>query len=134
MKTAKLFTVVLLGLAFVFTSCKKYEDGPAVSLLPKKARLTGTWTPVKSIDGDGSVSEYSDEEVNMVFKKDGTYINRITPIMFEGKWEFNGDKTKIILSNTGTLQIGKEQTILRLTNNELWLKDGDTETHYEKVK
>ena len=133
MKTAKFFTALLLSLTFVLASCNKYEDGPAVSLLPKKARLTGTWTPVKVID-NGEVTEYSDESKSMSFYKDFTYMNRITPIHIEGKWNFNGDKTKITFSTTGVIQLSVEETILRLTNTELWLKNGDKETHYEKVK
>ncbi|WP_417266299.1 hypothetical protein [Brumimicrobium sp.] len=133
MKTAKFFTAILLSLTFVLASCSKYEEGPAISLLTKKMRLTGDWTPVKSIT-DGVSVEYDNKDRIITFEKDGTYISKLSSASFTGEWDFNDDKTKVVISNSGSIQFNNEKEIIRLTNKELWLIDAGVETHYEKLK
>jgi hypothetical protein len=42
-KKILVFTALLLGFMTVFNSCKKYEDGPLLSLKSKNGRITGEW-------------------------------------------------------------------------------------------
>lgn len=42
-KKILLFTVLGIGFMTVFNSCKKYEDGPFLSLMPKNVSITGEW-------------------------------------------------------------------------------------------
>lgn len=42
MKTKKIISALLLT-TILLSSCKKYEDGPAISLRSKKARVEGSW-------------------------------------------------------------------------------------------
>lgn len=125
----KLIKITILAIlialsAVIFTSCKKYEEGPAFSLRSKKARVVGKWKVEKWIENGNDVTN----TVNMFspkyeFKENGDLIYSI---VFLGvtttetdKWEFSGDKEKIILIDSN----GREEwQILRLKNKEFWLK------------
>lgn len=139
MKTLRL-TTLLLGLALVFgsTSCK-YEEGPALSLRTKKARVAGEWTIEKYIDSDGT--EDTDTGDNTyVFEKDGTGNAKFSFTIggttstndVDFKWEFTDSKKKIKIEFDGLDP--EEGTILRLTNKEMWIKDSDNDQTHFKAK
>lgn len=120
--------------SFILVSCGKYEDGPNISLLTKKARLTGEWE-VKEID-----KTKLDSDVRMIleFEKNGDF--EITLSFYDGtnwqsekekgewKWEDGKEKIRVEIDRDIT-----EFEILRLTNKELWFEDEDgTEMRLEK--
>ena len=123
-----LVAVAMLGTAALgISSCGKYEEGQGMSLLTKKARLTGEWDAKEYVDGDdGSV--YTDTDADYVtFDKDGTYKYTDGSTSLVGTWEFASDKERIGTTFTsGSTSFSSEQIILRLTNKELWLKDPDS--------
>ena len=137
MKTLRL-TTLLLGLALVFgsTSCK-YEEGPALSLRTKKARLAGEWEIEKTIDKDGK-EETDWEGFTTTFDKDGTGVAKAT-FTFGGttttsenkfNWEFTDGKKK--LKTTDEDNDSETVEILRLTNKEFWVKDeNNTQINYK---
>ncbi|MEX0965641.1 MAG: hypothetical protein WD077_00250 [Bacteroidia bacterium] len=140
-RTHKFSLAAIASAAILFNvqSCKKYEDGPRISLKSKKARLVGEWELEKPI-----TSPFG--EVNMIieFEKDGdfellleitysypgysgTYDYEVT-----GEWEFEDNKENIELDfDDGG---GKtEWEILRLTSKELWIEaEGGEEYEFEK--
>lgn len=137
MKTVKFLSVALLAVAFVLGSCSKYEEGPALSLRTKKARLAGVWKVEKYVQGNGTTSyPDSDDDGTIEFTKDNvarlTFSFFGTPTTVTGDWEFIKDKEGLRVS----YQIGgetntEEYTILRLKNDELWLEEEDGfQTHY----
>lgn len=76
---------LLTLLVITFSACKKYEDGPGLSLRTKKARLAGDWTLSKlnivetEIESDGDeivttteTNDGSKVTVTEVFKADGS--------------------------------------------------------------
>lgn len=120
----KLF-VFFFALAAV--SCKKYEEGPVISLRSKKARVVNKWKIEKVTENGRDVTDdYKNNTIE--FKEDGKFIATESiggglSVSAEGKWEFNSDKTKIIV----TLDNDKtEAEILRLKENSLWLKEVKT--------
>jgi len=122
---------LLAGLTFVFASCGKYEDGPGLSLLTKKARLSGTWDPVEYVDGtDGQVTADSNTDT-FTLDKDGTYTYTSGSTTYTGTWQFANDKEQLQATVTYSL-FGQTQSITttsiitRLTSKELWMKDPDT--------
>jgi hypothetical protein len=135
MKTIKLLSLVTIALVFVIGSACKYEEGPALSLRTKKARLVGEWKVDKMFDKNGEEVEPSelDMAASQEFTKDNDYILRVEGDTFiEGEWEFSDDKESVILKFEffGQSQSQKIR-ILRLKNNELWLEDEDGDvTHF----
>jgi hypothetical protein len=109
------------------TSCGKYEDGPSISLLSKKARVAGDWE-VKSIGTQVLGTNYS---VNMSFEKSGSvqltstysYYGSNQSYTYAGTWDFALDKEQLLINIDGSAQLYE---IKRLTNNEMWLDDDIT--------
>lgn len=137
MKTVKLFSFVLLAIAFVLGSCGKYEEGPAFSLLTKKARIVGVWQADKYVDNDGSTeSADPNDDSTMEFVKDGTLIIKTSSegsyVTFEGTWEFSSDKESVETTfSSGSFSNTTVFKIIRLKNTELWLEDSDgDQVHY----
>ena len=124
----------VLSLVFIFSACNKYEDGPKVSLMTKKARITGTWKKTKEIKPNGTVViDTSSAEV--VIDKDGTITFRENGLALVGTWEFINDKESILVSlKVLGVTNTEEFRILRLKNKELWLKDSaGKEQHFVAV-
>ncbi|MDD2634914.1 MAG: hypothetical protein PHW82_05385 [Bacteroidales bacterium] len=134
MKKLAIILTIVAATAMIFSSCGKYEEGPSVSLLTKKARITGTWTHVETtINGTAYPSEYS---ISTTLEKDGTgaiagSMGGIT-MSVDIEWEFNDSKESIRIrekdadSSTGWDE-WSESKIIRLTNKECWLQDTEIE-------
>ncbi len=119
MKTiTKIFSVLLLASLIVNAGCKKYEEGPAISLRSKKARLTGQWKIDKATDlEDGSdiTADFAGEIWE--FTKDEEYKENAN---LKGIWNFSDDKEELIITKiNGNSKLYK---ILKLKENDLWLE------------
>jgi hypothetical protein len=139
MKKIALFSIAALMMSGIaLTSCKKYEEGPALTLLTKKMRIAGTWE-VESYweNGVDKTSEYRQGVTSetYVYEKDGTYSISVTTIIGTvndaGTWELISDKEEFkTLSN----QSGSDpdtMVIVRLKNKEFWMKDKGGNTVHE---
>jgi uncharacterized lipoprotein NlpE involved in copper resistance len=131
------FAVVMLA------SCGKYEDGPGFSLRSKTARLAGTWTVTEAFQGtvDITTSLTNGGTIEATFEKDGSYTYTYNFVILgfptngsvSGTWAFSSDKSALeVTDGSGQMDSSK---ILRLTNNELWLEQVDSnggtyEVHY----
>ena len=130
MKNSIKLITLLLGLILVFgTSCKKYEEGPNISLLSKKSRLVNKWKPDRSVDefgNDDALSQEAKDGVIFEFKKNNTFTIKYNfpgySDLESGTWEFTDKKEKIVLTylDDGEAYV---YTILLLKKNELGLKD-----------
>jgi len=141
MKTYKKLLLIIVALVFTFAGCKKYEDGPTISLLPKKWRVDNTWKIDKVLEnGQDVTSAYNAilPGYTMEMKKDNTYTDNYTGgSASTGKWAFDSKKESITMTPDG----GSSATtlkILKLKNSEMWLTDNDpntpTEIHYVSSK
>ena len=131
--------IAMIGLGALTTpSCKKYEEGPGISLMSKKARLTGTWKKDRYVYSDNTeISANEDAEVE--FKKDGTMIltstNSFFPFSISGTWEFSDNKERL---TTKIEVFGSDETetakIILLKNKEFATEDEDgIKTYYVSV-
>ena len=129
MKFSKII-IIFFATFFVFSSCSKYDDGPAISLASKISRLTGTWN-LMEIDDEELGDSYS---FVLEINKDGT-CKEITSILsvsntVEAEWEWSDNKEGIQFIYGNYME---EVEILRLTNDELWLEEEDgTQLEYSK--
>ncbi|MBL4658388.1 MAG: hypothetical protein JKX73_10330 [Flavobacteriales bacterium] len=131
MKTIQLLTVIGVSSLVLLGSCKKYEEGPALSLSSKKARVANEWTVEYAFDiEDGEIvtADYAGE--TWEFAKDGEWTERDNGVIDKnGTWEFVSDKEGLQINRTGTGASTAIYTILKLKNKEMWLKDTDEELH-----
>lgn len=138
--------MALLLVAAVVTSCKKYDEGPSLSLRGKKGRAAGEWEIEKYMENDvDKTAQFRQVQSSetIEFEKDGKYKATATSALFgttsisEGTWEFINDKedikTTITSVNGSTLSTPSLDTthLIRLTNKEMWSKDVSGSTTYE---
>ncbi len=103
---------------------QKYEEGLAISFLPKKTRLVGIWKLKKLIFNDRNIILSDvDRKNTLEFTKEGSmyksfiYNEEYYTNYYE--WEFTFDKTKVVISYEYEGQPHSiELVVLSLTNKE----------------
>jgi hypothetical protein len=112
-------TLLCIGMLTLASACKKYEDGPALSLLTKKSRLANEWRYdyVRAPNAQDITAQYADNKLE--FTKDGTFILSDATSSETGTWQFASDKEDVVLTFASS---GDAVTlhILRLKARELW--------------
>jgi hypothetical protein len=126
MKKTIFFSVLSLIVVTTFlSSCSKYDEGSKFTLLTKKSRMVNDWH-LMSETVDGFEINLSEISKQLELSKDGSYKYTDSYIILGqtygditiGTWEFNDDKSKLVLTETGAT-ITDEYTILKLTKDEL---------------
>lgn len=127
-----MFGAIALIAAGTFTGCKKYEEGPSLSLRSKKARVANEWRVEYAYDledGEINTSDFTGE--TWEFTKKGEWIEREYGVIEKsGTWEFISDKESIKITKPNNVDY---YNILKLKENEMWLRDGDEELHLVPV-
>lgn len=128
-QTILMLMSVLLGVA----ACGKYEEGPGFSLRSKTARVANEWKVDYAIDYNDNVETTTDfTGETWVFSKDGVFMKKSDGVTEKtGTWEFMSDKEAIAISVGTDLD---KYTVLRLKENEMWLKDHEEEIHLISVE
>jgi len=135
------FAALFLG-AVTLSSCGKYEEGPAISLRSKKARIANTWMVEKYMEnGVDQTSAFNSSLANYTFTmdKDGTYTLSFTilgvPVSDAGTWELVDDKMSLQTLSNQSGSTPDKTPIIKLKEKELWTKETDSsgdiiEIHY----
>ena len=127
MKTILRIFLVIALITTVFTACKKYEDGPMISLRSKKARLCGDWKieSYTEVGRDSTTAFTAENGANWVIdiEKDGKY--KIAGTYPEaGTWSMGEHKDDVTFDPSTPSVPTDDRTyrILKLKNKSLWLK------------
>lgn len=135
MKKTIFFSVLSLIVATTFlSSCSKYDEGSKFTLLTKKSRMVNNWH-LTSITQDGVSLNMSGILLDLNLMKDGsatttlsyTVLGQTFTDVTNGTWEFNADKSKLVLTETGAT-VTDEYTILKLTKDEMKTEQIDAST------
>lgn len=119
MTTKNIFSIILI-IGTSLTGCKKYEDGPALSLRSKTARVANTWKVESyTINGFDNTSSLTSINYTETYDKDGNYSYNSSLGSGSGKWEFQSDKEQIKRSGVAG-QSTETLFILRLKEKEFW--------------
>lgn len=141
--------VVLLITALSYSSCKKYDEGPLLSLHTQKARLKNYWIMEKVLKNGADYTRdflrdddlfllnlTEDDRFYWYTKKDG-----ITTSLVDGGWTLNSKEDWL---NMSTLLQTPDRfcsgyKIIRLTQKEFWVKTGcinqdELEIHFKSPK
>jgi len=124
-KLTYIFSILIILLLFV--GCKKYEEGPTISLLTKKARITGIWE-------FSEITTEWDMARTLGFEKDGicylgwsSGIINVNDVYYDfGEWEFDNNKEYLLIKSLAD-SINNTYKIIKLTNKELKLQISDKE-------
>ena len=121
--------IAVASCAAIFSGCKKYDEGPRLSLHTKKARIANVWRFDKVLSSSGSTMTSFYDDFIVEFKKDGEYVETQSNITSTGTWEFIGDKEQIRLRYDNSNGAPSILTIRKLKNKEFWFENGDYEFH-----
>jgi len=116
-----LFLVVAFA-SVSFTACKKYEDGPALSLRSKAERVANEWQLQKVTNNEVDVTDTYEDDFLWTFTKDGDYIKFENAVSENGTWEFNEEKTELILQEENSPE-PRFYGILMLKEKEMTIQE-----------
>jgi hypothetical protein len=142
MKKFSLYLVLALVGLSIFNSCRKYEEGPNISLRKKEARVTNNWR-IESAQLNGqevSLDPYYAKQKHYMYR-DGKYIlTIIDPVSLEarnlqGTWTLYDNDRKIALTTknfSGNIDSTNDFNILKLYNKQFWIRktDNSLELHF----
>ena len=130
-------TAVLALSTLLIFSCEKYENGPAISLIPRNERIANTWVIEKAIQNDEDVtSQYDQYEVYYTSDGDSELSAEYTAFGVEfqtetqGTWSLTNNDEDLVVDYQDDSE-DEEYQILKLTSKELWLREKgeDLELH-----
>ena len=116
-------------LAVVLSSCKKYEEGPALSFRTKDARVVNDWDVKYALeDGKDKTFLYKDFTIN--FTEDGRFVatniaSDSSTVEQSGFWDLVDNKEDIRLIYTDPPIPDDRITydILKLKDDEFWIRE-----------
>lgn len=133
----KITAMLLLIVAFTITAtvgCKKYPEGPAISLHSRAERVANTWKVENyKINGTDYTSLVSGYE--QTFSKDGAYSFSWGSTNGSGTWVFQNDEAEIRITGTNN-QSSETLYILKLKEKEFWyyIMDGNDKQEYHLLQ
>jgi len=124
--------LAILVVVFLMTginSCKKYDDGPMLSLRSKTARLVNDWVIDRVMNKGVDATANYPEDYLLTINDDLTYSWVSNGVTQEGTWAFDDKKETVSFTQT-TTGMATLYTIKRLKNKELTLEQAvNTETY-----
>lgn len=123
-------TVLLLAGILIVSSCKKYEEGPYVSLIPRAERIANSWRIDRAYDSEGNdisnnydqydLDLFSDNRVRLV----ATYTagNFSYSTTTDGIWSLINSDEDLSL-DVDDDEFDQVYKILKLQQDDLWLRD-----------
>lgn len=129
--------VTFFAIICLLPYCTEYEEGPYFSLRSKEKKVCQNWN-VESVTelqtGEIYTSMYRDWgleiNTNNTYSKTIVYLDNHT--VEAGTWEFDGSKhIRFYYQGNGNPYL-KKYEILRLSKNEMWLRDDIEEIHYRQ--
>jgi len=137
MKNKKKFALLIVIIAFmlpIMQGCKKYPDGPMISLLSRTDRVANTWQvdnyKLNGTDYTSLMSSYTE-----TYSKSGAYSYAWGILAGSGTWKFQNNDAEILITGT-TNQSTVTLTILKLEEKEFWYyyMDGTDKKEYHMIQ
>ena len=129
MKYRVLFSLMVV---FILSACNKYSEGPAFSLLTRKARISNDWT-LQSYTKDGTdLFDTNAQEQNLSIEKDGTFsstnimtaLGQLQSTSSYGTWSFENSQAEVTFMDNESL-LGVTYEIILLKNKTLKIRQTD---------
>ncbi|HEX8547076.1 MAG TPA: hypothetical protein VF691_08960 [Cytophagaceae bacterium] len=133
------FIVSALFVATIAIGCKKYEEGPTISLRSKRARATNVWQVERAfIQGLDSTAKFYG--YRLIMTKEGYYSFSPPPLWavsfsIIGSWEFSKDKKSIYIhyKDAANKEVKLEYRIYKLMENEFWVFDAASKLEFRFI-
>ncbi len=144
-KTMNKFVLLCL-ITFALVGCKKFEEGPRLSLKSKTARVANEWQVESYLDKSNDKTALFSASTIELTKSESVTITTPNGV-YTGTWEFDeedddddeGDddvELEIKLSSKDAIasELEGDWTITRLKENEMWLRDDDDNSKLIRLK
>jgi len=100
MKKTAIYLVLILS---ILTGCKKYDEGPAISLRSKEARLCREWKLERATMNNEEMESATNDAGIIEYKKDGSVIitfndANLGELIYHAQWQFVEDKEYLEVS------------------------------------
>jgi hypothetical protein len=137
MKNKNKLTVLIICAAFMLVgiqSCKKYSDGPIISLNSRTERVANTWIvdnyKINGSDFTSLVSGYTE-----TYSKDGNYSYSWGAISGTGTWAFQNKDAEIRITGTNN-QTSVTLYIQKLEEKQFWYyyMDGNDKKEFHMIE
>jgi len=136
MKKINLIALIICATAMLVgtQSCKKYSDGPLVSLRSKTARVSNTWKvdnyKVNDNDLTSLVADYTE-----TYTKDGNYYYTFGSLSGTGSWAFQNNEEEIKINGINN-QASQTLYILKLQEKHFWYyyMDGNDKKEFHMIQ
>jgi hypothetical protein len=142
-----LVKITFLLCCVLLSACKKYEDGPAFSLMTKKARLANIWQVDKYLlNGEDKTDAYRaliSREKLVIYQSGKFDYSEVSTWVwaapeYSGTWDFIDKKESVELKPDPASMQTQTYHILKLKKDELWMErqvspDSLAEYHYIPV-
>ncbi|MDX1906451.1 MAG: hypothetical protein SF053_05395 [Bacteroidia bacterium] len=128
----KQVTFALMIGAVLLTSSCTYPDGPIVSLKTREARVANAWRISYATNASGEDQTSDFESWQYTFSEDGvaevSYKIAGITLTSTGEWNLIDDGANFqLLFTTAGITTTDEFVILRLTEDEFWIRDAVNE-------
>jgi hypothetical protein len=149
-KSVQYFPLFLIIAILIFGGCKKYPEGPSLSLLTKKERVTNDWVIDKYfVDDTDNTQAYRNvfSKSKLSINRDGSYqketVSEKSTTVTKGKWHFGYKHYTLVFNEISITQNSNQKVanaehsneILKLKRIELWFREttaGHRYTYYYK--
>lgn len=128
------YAVICLSICLlIIGGCKKYEEGPGLSLRSKKVRVAGNWYVYETVeDNETTPSDDFDKELKWKFFKSGYFeLKRGDNPADKGHWSFDIDKEILIITFDDGWGSVINCKIKKLKNKEMWLVLDSVQSPFE---
>lgn len=133
-KTITIRIVSTLIILVTIQSCKKYPEGPTISLRSKTARVSNIWKvenyKINGLDFTSLVSGYTE-----TFTKEGNYSYSWGVLDGSGKWQFQNNEREIKISGISS-KSSETLYILKLEQKTFWYyyMDGNNRNEFHMIQ
>ena len=141
----RIVAILFVGFVIVVgsSSCRKYEEGPNISLRTKKSRVTNNWRYESAqVNGVEVAQDPFYAKQKHYFYRDGKYIQTIIdPITLEarnlqGTWTLYDKNKRIAITvkiPPANLDSTGDYNIVKLFEKQMWLRTTDNTREYHFV-
>lgn len=130
--------VMLATLAGV-SGCKKYPEGPAFTVNPKNARIANHWIVARAMENGQDVTDQYDH-YDLILQSDGDaeldanyyFFGSHVIVVTHGTWMLTHKSENLFIDYEND-DLDVEYQILRLKENEMWLRQVGADLELELV-
>ena len=134
MRNSNRILASLFILTIAFTACKKYEEGPKISLRSRLVRASNNWNVDRIVDPSGTdVAAHDTIPLTIEINRNGAYIERFDSIQsVVGSWEFINKEESIHVHIPIPFLDDDSRTyrIVRLKEDEMKMRDANNYVYF----